>query len=116
MHVSPFMPMAQTYRLTCTPPGERTWLRLETFEERADGTSERVFDADMTVRAEPLTRGSVLARLARHPFPTQRVWVGIHAHALALALKRVRFFTHPDRAGASRPAMGTGSTGKVVRR
>jgi DUF1365 family protein len=116
MHVSPFMPMAQTYRLTCTPPGERTWLRLETFEERAHGGTERVFDADMSVRAEPLTRRSVLARLVRHPFPTHRVWAGIHAHAVVLALKRVPFFAHPDRAGASRPVIGTGPTGKVVRR
>ncbi len=116
MHVSPFMPMAQTYRLTCTPPGERTWLRLETFEVRPDGSTERVFDADMTVRTEPLTRRSVLARLVRHPFPTHRVWAGIHAHAVVLALKRVPFFAHPDRAGASRPVIGTGPTGKVVRR
>lgn len=116
MHVSPFMPMTQTYRLTCTPPGERTWLRLETFGDRPDGSTERVFDADMTVRAEPLTRRSVLARLVRHPFPTHRVWLGIHAHAVVLALKRVRFFAHPDRAGATRPVIGTGPTGKVVRR
>lgn len=116
MHVSPFMPMAQTYRLTCTPPGARTWLQLETFEERPDGGAERIFDADMTVTTHALTRRSVLARLVRHPFPTHRVWAGIHAHAVVLALKRVPFFAHPDRAGASRPVIGTGPTGKVVRR
>jgi DUF1365 family protein len=116
MHVSPFMPMQQTYRLTCTAPGERTWLRLETIEDRPDGSAVRVFDADMSVRTEPLSRRSMLAALVRHPFPTHRVWVGIHAHALVLALRRVRFFPHPDRAGASRPVIGTGPTGKVDRR
>jgi DUF1365 family protein len=115
MHVSPFMPMEQRYRLTCTPPGPRLWLRLETFEHDGDGEPTKVFDADLVVRREPLTRAGMRRRLLSHPFATYRVWAGIHAHAVVLAAKRVPFFPHPDRAGARRPVSGAGSPGKVDR-
>ena len=55
-------------------------------------------------------------RLLTHPFATYRVWVGIHVHAVALAAKRVPFFSHPDRTGARRPVIGAGPRGKVDRR
>jgi len=118
LHVSPFMPMEQTYRLTCTPPGPRLWLRLETFEP-ADGDSgdepTKVFDADLALRGEPLTRAALARRLLTHPFATYRVWVGIHAHAVALAAKRIPFFSHPERPGARRPVISAGPRGKVDR-
>jgi len=116
MHVSPFMAMEQTYRLTCTSPGPRLWFRLETFEDGPDGEPTKVFDADLAVRRGPLTRTGVARRLLTHPFATYRVWVGIHVHAVALAAKRVPFFSHPDRTGARRPVIGAGPRGKVDRR
>jgi len=113
MHVSPFMPMDQTYRLTCTPPGAHLWLRLETLEDGPDGQPVRVFAADLALRREPLSRSRLARRLLTHPLATYRVWLGIHAHALALAAKRVPFVSHPDRAGARRPLVATGPRGKV---
>jgi DUF1365 family protein len=115
LHVSPFMPMDQTYRLTCTAPGSRLWLRLETFQDGADGEPTKVFDADLALRREPLTRAFMARRLLDHPFATYKVWLGIHAHAVALAAKRVPFFTHPDRPGDDRPVIVAGSRGKVDR-
>lgn len=114
LHVSPFMPMDQTYRLTCTAPGDRLWLRLETFEDGDDTTSVKVFDADLSLRRAPLTRRTLARRLLTHPFATYRVWAGIHAHAVALAARRVPFFPHPDRAGRS-PSGTTGARGKAER-
>jgi DUF1365 family protein len=107
--------MDQTYRLTCTPPGPRLWLRLETFEDGPDGEPTKVFDADLALRREPLTRASMARRLLSHPFATYKVWLGIRAHAVALAAKRVPFFTHPDRPGDDRPVIVAGSRGKVDR-
>lgn len=115
LHVSPFMPMDQTYRLTCTSPGPRLWLRLETFQDGPDGEPAKVFDADLALRREPLTRSFMVRRLLDHPFATYKVWLGIHAHAVALAAKRVPFFTHPDRTGPDRPVIVAGSRGKVDR-
>lgn len=113
MHVSPFMPMDQTYRLTCTPPGPRLWFRLETLENGPDGEPTKVFDADLAVRREPLTRAGLARHLFTHPLATYRVWVGIHAHAVALAAKRVRFFPHPERTGSRRTVIGADQRGKV---
>jgi DUF1365 family protein len=117
LHVSPFMPMEQTYRLVCTPPGRRLAVHLETFEPpgRAGDEPTRVFDASMALTRRPLTRSSVARALLRRPFPTHRVWFGIHAHAVALAAKRVPFSPHPDRAGPDRPLVGVDSNGKVDR-
>lgn len=114
LHVSPFMPMEQTYRLTCTAPGPRLWLRLETFEDR-DGEPTKVFDADLALRREPLTRAGLGRRLLSRPFAAYRVWAGIHAHAVILAAKRIPFFPHPDRPGARRHPISAGSRGKVDR-
>jgi DUF1365 family protein len=115
LHVSPFMPMDQTYRLTCTAPGPRLWLRLETFEQSPDGEPTKVFDADLAVRRSPLTREGLARRLFTHPFATYKVWLGIHAQAVALATERVPFFGHPDRTGLDRPVIGAGPRGKVDR-
>jgi hypothetical protein len=101
LHVSPFMPMDQTYRFTCAPPGERLWLRLETLEHdpaRPDGEPTTVFTADVGLRRRALTRANLARTLLTHPLATYRVWAGIHLHALLLAAKRVPFFAHPDRA------------------
>jgi DUF1365 family protein len=113
LHVSPFMPMDQTYRLTCTPPGPRIWFRLETFEDRPDGEPTKVFDADLAVRREPLTRSGLARHLCTHPFATYRVWVGIHAHAVALAARRSRFFPHPGHTGSRESVIGADQSGKV---
>lgn len=115
MHVSPFMPMEQTYRLTCTAPGPRLWLRLETYQDVGDGEATKVFDADLALQRSPLTRAGMARRLLTRPFATYRVWLGIHAHAVILAAKRVPFFSHPDRPGARRPVISAGPRGKVDR-
>jgi DUF1365 family protein len=115
MHVSPFMPMDQTYRLTCSPPGRRLSLRLETFEAGPAGEPAKVFEAAVALTRHPLTRSVMARALLRRPFPTHRVWLGIHLHAVALAAERVPFSAHPDRVGARHPASGVASPGKVDR-
>ncbi len=96
LHVSPFMALDQTYHLSCTPPGERLWLRLETFVDEASGP-RRVFVADLALRRHALDLVTLARMLVVHPLLTRRVWLGIHAHALALAAKRVPFVRHPVR-------------------
>jgi DUF1365 family protein len=107
LHVSPFMGMDQTYRLTCTPPGERLWLRLENVEH-----GSRVFDADLALRRRPLTRRELLRQLVARPLLTYRVWAGIHAHAVALAARRVPFVAHPQRAGRTDRGAGVPAGGR----
>jgi DUF1365 family protein len=105
LHVSPFMGMDQTYHLTCAPPGDRVWLRLESFEEPTetpDAEPTKVFDVELVLRREALTRGSLARRLVTHPLLTHRVWAAIHAHAVLLVATRVPFVRHPIGAGVDR--------------
>lgn len=107
LHVSPFMGMDQTYHLSCTPPGPRLWLRLETYEPPTDSSTSvpvKVFDADLVLRREVLTRRSLAKRLVSHPLLTYRVSFGIHVHAGLLALKRVPFVRHPVRPDVDHPS------------
>jgi DUF1365 family protein len=105
LHVSPFMGMDQTYHLTVAPPGDCMWLRLESYEEpegNPDAGPIKVFDVELVLRREALTRGSLARRLVTHPLLTHRVWAAIHAHAALLAATRVPFVRHPIGAGVDR--------------
>lgn len=87
LHVSPFMPMAMTYRWRVSRPGERLAIAIETRD--ADGAL--VFDAHLALRRRPLSRGA----LARHPGMTLRVLAGIYGQALRLRLKGARWHAKP---------------------
>ncbi|MGI8559548.1 MAG: DUF1365 domain-containing protein [Solirubrobacteraceae bacterium] len=86
LHVSPFMGMDHTYSWKMSAPGPE--LSVEIVSEHA---SERVFDATLSMRRQPLS-----ARvLARHPLMTQRVAGAIYAHGLRLKLRGARYFPNP---------------------
>lgn len=94
-HVSPFFPMDLVYDWTVGPPSERIAIHMEDWSG-----SEKVFDADLAVRTEPIS-GSALARsLIRSPVTSVKVLVAIYWQALVLKLKGVPFFAHPATSGA----------------
>ena len=99
MHVSPFMPMEQTYRLTCTAPGAaHSGCASRPARTAAMREPAKVFDADLALRREPLTRarhGPASARATRSP-PIGSGPASTPTPS-SLAAKRVPFFAHPDR-------------------
>ena len=91
-HVSPFMPMEMDYSWSFSHPGEGLGVHME---NRAPSDGRLVFDATLTLRAEPLTQALLLATILRFPLLTIKAFVAIYYQALRLAWKRVPFFSHP---------------------
>jgi DUF1365 family protein len=91
LHVSPFMPMDQTYTWWFSEPGERLSVRMDVHE-----VGSRDFHATLTARRVPLTPASLRSVLVRYPLmPAQVTW-RIHAQAARLWLrKRLRVHHKP---------------------
>lgn len=89
-HVSPFMPMEQTYQWWFSDPGERLLVHMENHEPGG-----RVFDATLNMRRRPVTGRSLARALATHPWMTAKALLAIYGHAALLFLKRIPFHPHP---------------------
>ena len=92
LHVSPFLPMEQRYRVHYTEPGDALSISFT-----VDGEHGPELFAGVTLRRRPATRRA-LGRLVWHPARgTVGVSFGIYRQALALRWKGARFHPHPDR-------------------
>jgi len=89
-HVSPFMPMDLKYRWCFSQPSQRLFVSMRNFKGAA-----QVFDATLSLRAEPATPAALVRALFSYPFMTLRVITAIHWQALKLLLKRTPFYGHP---------------------
>lgn len=90
-HVSPFMAMDQQYDWRFGLPGETLGVHMENWRE-----GERLFDATLSLRRQPLD-GMALARvLGRFPLVTLKVVGAIYWQALRLWAKGVPFCSHPQ--------------------
>ncbi len=85
-HVSPFIGMDARYRFRFTEPGDAVSVSIH-----EDVEGEPLLIAGFSGRARPLSDGT-LRELARRygPLPL-RIWLLIHAQALRLFAKRIRF-------------------------
>jgi uncharacterized protein len=101
MHVSPFMPMQQSYEWSSTEPGERLGVRLANRER-----GELVFEASLALRRRELTPAAMTTVPLSHPPQVIAAIARIYGNALRLRLKGAPFFPHPKRRtrGAGAPA------------
>ena len=90
LHVSPFMPMDQSYTWWFSEPGDVLGVRMDVHE-----AGSRDFHATLTARRLDLTPGSLRSVLVRYPLMPVRVTWLIHWQALRLWLKRTRFYRKP---------------------
>ena len=89
-HVSPFLDMDMRYDWRFTEPARGLVVHMENLKN-----TDKLFEATLVMRREELTSGSLARALARFPWMTARVVVGIYWQAMLLYLKRVPFYTHP---------------------
>jgi len=88
--VSPFNPMDMRYHWRSNTPGEKLAIHLANSTD--NGT---VFDATLSLRAEPLTAGNLNRMLLRYPLMTAKVAAAIYWQALKLFIKRMPIYPHP---------------------
>ena len=90
LHVSPFMPMDQSYTWWFSDPGERLSVRMDVHD-----SGSHDFHATLTAHRLPLTSRSLRSVLVRYPLLPLRVTWLIHWQALRLWLKGTRFHRKP---------------------
>lgn len=100
-HVSPFMPMDMQYGWRFSAPDQSLRVHMENWRDE-----QKQFDATLTLRRQEITSASMCRALLGFPFMTLQVIALIHWQALKLIIKRVPFFTHPDKLPA--PIANTG--------
>lgn len=91
-HVSPFMPMEIDYEWRFSMPGKDLSVHMESYK-----AAGKIFDATLTLRRRPISSAALTGVLVQFPLMTMKVVGAIYYQALRLWLKRVPFFTHPDK-------------------
>lgn len=89
-HISPFMPMAQSYRWRFEDGERELGVRMETYE-----ADELLFDARMQLERRPWTGANLARVLAAYPGFSLRTIAAIYWQALRLRLAGAPFHEHP---------------------
>lgn len=87
LHVSPFMPMEQSYVLRAPAPDQTLSVHVESTHG-----GERAFDVTLSLRRRPFAAHAMLRA------PALRTLALIYGHALGLWVKRVGYHPHPKAA------------------
>ena len=91
LHVSPFMPMEQTYEWVASEPGERLSVSIANRDERG----RSVFTAGLALERREMTASAMREILFRYPPMTASTIVRIYLNAARLTLKGAPYFSPP---------------------
>jgi uncharacterized protein len=92
LHVSPFMPLEQTYRWSANEPGELLRFKLANHEG-----GREVFQAGVDLRRRDISRASMARLLVRYPPATAATLARIYWNAVKLKLKGAPYFSNPSK-------------------
>jgi DUF1365 family protein len=84
--------MNMTYRWCSDDPGESLAIKITLFQDNG-----QIFDAVLSLTAEPLNARSAVRAILSYPLMTLKVVAGIYWEALRLFLKGVSLHAHPKR-------------------
>jgi uncharacterized protein len=96
-YVSPFSDVDVEFDFCLRPPTERLSIRIDDYVR-----GERTLTSTLTGSARPLTGAALAWFTFKYPLLTLAVMARIHGHALALYLKKVRWFPKAARAADQR--------------
>jgi uncharacterized protein len=94
-HVSPFMGMDSEYVWRLSAPGDSLYAGITTVRNQ-----QPFFDAWMSLKRRPLSRGQMRWMMVRFPWMTARIIVQIYFEAWRLWLKKCPYYPHPNRKSA----------------
>jgi hypothetical protein len=92
------MGMNIDYDWRFTRPGETLVVHMKNYQN-----GERLFDATLSLKPQPVNGSTLALALIRYPFMTAKIIVAIYYQALRLWLKRVPVFAHSDQQEAPSP-------------
>ena len=98
-HVSPFMPMDIDYDWRFSVPNKSLNVHMENYH-----AGNKVFDATLLLQRAPINSANLARVLLQYPLITSKVVVAIYWQALRLLLKKVPFYSHPDKKEAPESA------------
>lgn len=91
MHVSPFYEMNMNYHLNAYAAENQISLHLSNLQN-----SNKVFEATLNLKPQVASKQNLFKVLAKYPFMTLKVALGIYWQALKLWVKGVRYVNPPE--------------------
>ncbi|PMW98030.1 DUF1365 domain-containing protein [Pseudomonas sp. FW215-R2] len=88
-HVSPFLPPDLEYRMSFSPAAQTLGVHMADWQGE-----QKLFDATLNLKREPLDRRNLHRHLWRFPWMTAKTALAIYWQALRLLLKRTPLFPH----------------------
>ena len=95
LHVSPFMPMEQSYTVEASVPDRDLRVRVRSFEGQ-----RKVFEAALALRRRELSAAATRDVLLRRPPQSLATLARIYAHALRLRIAGAAVYRRPREAAA----------------
>jgi len=96
LHVSPFMPMEQTYEWNASAPGERLSVSIRNH----DAAGNQVFEASLALRRREITPAAMRSLLFSYPPMTAATIARIYWNAVKLKVKGAPYFSPPKDAAS----------------